>query len=406
LPAAVLIIASFALLSIAFVRADFSFGYFIGFYFYTMVAGYLWLNCFSEFHYDHRLTGLSAAVSAVAFLLPALFISSPARQIYVLSARNFNILLDAILLLGVTVVAAGSLYSFKPVGLMRMISLHSDVYVIREALVFPTSLNYLIGITSNALLPFAFACLLELKRPWRAGLTLALLLLLYPITLTKMALFSSVWIVALSLAATFLDSRKTIVLSLLVPTVIGIVLAVLFKSRTLSESLIVPYFTVVNFRFVAIPSLALDYYNEFFSRHELTHFCQVNVLKLFMTCPYSEPISTVIYKEFGIGGNFNASLFATEGIASVGPSMAPASALAGGLVAAFANRLSAGLPSRLILTSSAVLIQMMLNVPLTISLLSYGAASLFALWYITPRAIFEPKTGVPGRFDGRLLAGT
>ena len=31
------------------VIARFSFGYFVGFYLYTMVLGYLWINCFSDF---------------------------------------------------------------------------------------------------------------------------------------------------------------------------------------------------------------------------------------------------------------------------------------------------------------------------------------------------------------------
>src|ERR1700712_646048 len=68
---AVIVVAAFALVSIAFCFARFSFGYLVGFYFYTMIAGYLWLNCFTDLNYDHKLAGLSAAVSAVAFLLPA-----------------------------------------------------------------------------------------------------------------------------------------------------------------------------------------------------------------------------------------------------------------------------------------------------------------------------------------------
>jgi hypothetical protein len=90
-------------------------------------------------------------------------------------------------------------------------------------------------------------------------------------------------------------------------------------------------------------------------------------------------------------GAFNASLFSTEGIASVGPVFAPASALACGLVVAFTNRLCSGLPARFILISSAVLPQILLNVPLSTTLLTHGAAVLFLLWYITPRSIFEPK---------------
>src|ERR1700733_15520830 len=86
---AVAVAAAFALVAIVFVRAGFSFGYFAGFYFYTMVLGYLWLNCFTDLNYDHRLAGLSAAASAIAFLFPALFITAPVRQVYALSAAAF-----------------------------------------------------------------------------------------------------------------------------------------------------------------------------------------------------------------------------------------------------------------------------------------------------------------------------
>ena len=83
---AVAVVAAFALVAILFALARFSFGYFAGFYFYTMVLGYLWLNCFTDLTYDHRSAALSAAASAVAFLLPALFISSPVRQIGTMTA--------------------------------------------------------------------------------------------------------------------------------------------------------------------------------------------------------------------------------------------------------------------------------------------------------------------------------
>jgi hypothetical protein len=91
---------AFALVSVVFVLARFSFGYFVGFYFYTMVLSYLWLNCFTDLNYDHRMAGLSAAASAVAFLVPALFISAPLRQMYVLSATAFDRLLTLILTVG------------------------------------------------------------------------------------------------------------------------------------------------------------------------------------------------------------------------------------------------------------------------------------------------------------------
>jgi hypothetical protein len=91
-------------------------------------------------------------------------------------------------------------------------------------------------------------------------------------------------------------------------------------------------------------------------------------------------------------GNLNASLFATEGIASVGLVLAPLAAFACGLVISLANRLSSGLPSKFILLSGGILPQVFLNVPLTTTLLTGGTAILVLLWYLTPRAMFEQET--------------
>jgi hypothetical protein len=110
-------------------------------------------------------------------------------------------------------------------------------------------------------------------------------------------------------------------------------------------------------------------------------------LKPFVNCPYTEPLSVIMAKTYHLG-NLNASLFASEGIASVGPMLAPLAAFGCGLVIALANRLSAGLPSKFILLSGGILPQIFLNVPLTTTLLTNGAALLFLLWYVTPRAIF------------------
>jgi hypothetical protein len=76
-------------------------------------------------------------------------------------------------------------------------------------------------------------------------------------------------------------------------------------------------------------------------------------------------------------------------VASVGLLFAPVVTFGCGLVIALGNRLSAGLQPRFILLSSAVLLPILLNVPLSIVLNTHGAAMLFLLWYITPRKIFE-----------------
>src|SRR5437867_3023427 len=254
---AVIVLASFALVSLLFAFASDSFGYIVGFYFYVMIVGYLWLNQFSELIYNHRLAGLSAAASAIAFLLPALFISSPVRRIYTLSSSALDRLLMLILLIGLVVVLLGASYSFRFVSI-------EDIYKYRSELGFPTILNYAIGITSNALLPFAFACFAARKNFWRAGAAVFLLLLFYPITLSKLALFTPFWLVAMFSLSRFSSFKLSVTLSLLLPISAGIVLVILSQSEILPFGVIRPYFGLVNFRMIAIPSLAMDYYNSFF----------------------------------------------------------------------------------------------------------------------------------------------
>jgi hypothetical protein len=377
LGSAVAVVIAFGLVAYLFTVADFSFGYFVGFYLYTMILGYLWLNCFSDLNYDHRLSGLSAAASAIAFLVPALLVSSPIPQPYTMSSVAFDRLLTWILVLTVPTIAIGAAYNFRFVA-------PENIYDFRDKMDSPAIVKYLVSMTYNVLLPFVFAGFIARKAYWRAGAALILLLFFYPITLSKLSLFTPFWLVAMLLVSTLAQARIAVVLSLLLPLLAGVLTAALFKNHAGT------FFTLVNFRMIAVPSNAMDIYNDFFFNHDLTYFCQIRFLKPIMGCPYEDQLSVVMATAYDLG-NFNASLFATEGIASLGPLFAPVSAFACALVIAFANRLSAGLPPRLILISGAILPQDFLNVPLTTTLLTSGAGLLFLLWYLTPRAIFEQK---------------
>lgn len=376
-------VAAFAPVLLFFTFARFSFGYFVGFYFFSMFIGYLWLSFFSDYTYDHRTALLSAVASAVVFLLPALFITSPVRQIDTISLRTFDRLLTLIFWFCIATVAVGASYNFRIVNPGDVSNLRADS--------FPTILNYLIGITSSSLLPFLFACFLARKDLWRAAAVLILLLFYYPVAMSKVAFFAPVWLVAMASLSRIAGAKAAVILSVLLPALVGVVLIFLFNKHAVLSEAAVAYFKIVNFRMIAIPSVAMDVYNDFFSKHELTHFCQMWFLKPVMHCPYQQPLSIVMFNDYPYGGNFNASLFATEGVASVGLLLAPVSALACGLVVALGNRLSAGLPPSFILVSGAILAQIMLNVPLTTVLLSHGAGLLFLLWYITPRSMFQEE---------------
>jgi len=383
---ALLTVAPLVLVALLFVFSRFSFGYILGFGFFTVILGYLWLTQFSLLDYDRQLGAISALASLLAFLVPALFVTSPIRQRIVLSRAALDLTLTAILILSLAVIAASAAHNFRLVGL-------DSIYKFRAALEFPRPLAYAIGICSTALLPFAFACYFLRDDRWRAGATLLMLLLFYPITLTKLALFSPAWLLFLALLARYFEARVAIVLSLLLVVSGGVLLQPLVSAGAIAKDSATVYFGPVNFRMIAIPSISLDMYSDFFSRHSVTWFCQISFLKPFVSCPYSEPLQYLMNRNYPLGFA-NASLFASEGVASVGLKWAPLSALGCGLVIAAVNRLSSGLPPTFILLSGGILWQALMNIPLTTSMLTSGAAFLFALWYVTPREIFgEPPRG-------------
>ena len=378
---AVAVAAAFSIVSLLFAVARFSFGYFVGFYFYTMILGFLWIDVFSDYNYPRLLAGLSAALSLVLLLLPVLFIRTPFRRIVTLSPRAFGHLLTLILAISIGTIAIASTYSFRLVSI-------ANIYDYRDSLEFPGVVRYLIGWVSSTLLPFAFVCHWLLGQRFRAVLVLILLVLLYPITLTKFAFFTPAWLIALAVLSRILEARAAAIASIFLPMLAGLI--VLALTGAALSSIPGRYFDLVNIRMIATPSSALDIYNHFFENRPTTWFCQISLLKPLMHCPYQEPLSVVMENTYDLG-NLNASLFATEGLASVGLYLAPLTVLACGFVLALGNRASAGLPPRFVLMSSGVLPHILLNVPLSVALLTHGTFLLFLLWYVTPRSLFEPR---------------
>ncbi|MCK1743569.1 hypothetical protein IVA80_22650 [Bradyrhizobium sp. 139] len=390
--AAAIGVIPFALCSIVFAMRRFSFGYALGFYFYTLILGYIWLVEFSTFPYGHRAAAISAFLSGIAFIIPALFVTAPIRQRFALTAGQLHIILAAIVVVSIAILAIGATFQFR-------LAPPADMYKFRAEIDLPKWLQYAIGSVSGALLPFAYACFFQFRRYALAALCLLALVLFYPITLTKVSLLAPSWLVFLTLLSLYFECRMAVILSLLLPILSGVVIAALYRYGLASEQAFV-YFGTVNFRMIAMPSSALDFYNDFFSTHQLTYFCQITLLKLVMPCPYKEQLSVYMADSYHLG-YFNASLFATEGIASVGTKLAPISALVCGLIISLGNRASAGLPGRFILLSGGLLLQILINVPLTIALVTHGILVLFLLWHIAPRDMLgdppAPSTLEPKR---------
>ncbi len=362
-----------------FMRAGSSFGYIVGFNFYCLIASFLWLSYFIAGDYDHAQARLSVAASLLLLLIPLLFQVWPLPLRFTLSPRTMNRLLLGLLAFTVVVLAWNTRYGFALVST-------AEADRVRPSLPTPTVLSYIDSWLISALLPFAFAWFATHRRYGLAALTLALIVAFYPMLLNKTVAFAGVWLPLLFILFSLFEARRAAVLSLLLPLVIGLISFPLVNDLGMPVEINVLAYGGVNYRMLAFPAMALDRYFDFFAHHDLTHFCQIGFIRHFTGCPYQPQLGLEMARHYPMG-NLNGSLFATEGVASVGPILAPLSAFLCGLILSIGNSVSVHLPKRLVVTSAGVAIQVLINVPLSASLLSNGLLLLFLLWYVAPAEI-------------------
>jgi hypothetical protein len=376
---AVAVTVAAALFIPLFMRARFGFGYLIGFNFYCLIAGSLWLSHFTlgaaDGDYNRAEARWSAAASLLLVLLPLLFQVKPLRPRVTLSARTMSRLLLAVLAFTAVVLAWNARYGFALVST-------NEADRLRDTLSRPTVLSYIDGWLIAALLPFAFAWFATQRRYGPAALSIFLIAAFYPVLLNKTVAFTGVWLPFLFILFSLVEARRATILALLLPMLIGLIVALL-TIVGLPNKIFALVFGGVNYRMLAFPAWALERYFDFFAHHDLTHFCQIGIVRHFTGCPYQFQLGAEMETHYHMG-NLNGSLFATEGVASVGPVLAPLSALVCGLILSIGNSVSAHLPKRMVATSAGVAMQVLVNVPLSASLLSNGMLLLFLLWYVTP----------------------
>jgi hypothetical protein len=365
-----------------FVRAGFSFGYFAGVGFYSMIVGFFFFTYFTTNRYDVVLARWSALASLLLFLLPVLFQRRAVPRTFTLSRAAMDRLLLGLLGLALAVLLIGGAYGFALVGI-------DQLEAMRTVYPRPTLVNYLIGPIVSAVLPFAFAYFAWHRRYGLAVAAIVLLWAYYPIVLNKSVLFGGLWLPYLFVMFRCFEPKRAAVYALLIPMLPGIIGYYLMELGWFSPDAAIGRAALfvlgsVNIRLYAYPTFAMDVYSDFFTAHPVTHFCQIGIIRAMVGCPYPFQLGAAMAEAYHMG-NFNGSLFATEGIASVGPLWAPLSALVCGLIVSLGNSASARLPAPLIAASAGLAVQQtLLNAPLSVSLLSNGVLALWLLWALTP----------------------
>jgi hypothetical protein len=346
-----------------FALADFSFGYIVGIVFYGTIAGFVWLSYFTEFEYDHDIARWSSVLALTTFLLCPLFQMWTMPRAFKISIETMDKALTGALVAAVMVLIADIQFGFAIVGM-------DEAQRLRASLQRPIFLNYVTNNLVHAILPFAFAFFAQRGRWLKAGTCLIIIASFYPALLNKTVLFAPLWLVYILLMFRVFAPKRAWVLCLLTPLLLGLIL-----HATAAPTGKLSVFYLVNERFFAIPSIALDRYAHFFTNNPPTYFCQINVVRWLTGCPYSTELGGIFAEHYRLG-NLNASLFATEGIASVGFKCMPIVTL---LCGAAGNSLSRRLSPMFVATSSAVAVQALMNVPLSIAVLTDGGHALYTL---------------------------
>jgi hypothetical protein len=377
-----------------FLLLRFSFGFLVGFSFYGTIAGFVWITYFTHSTYDHAQARWSAVASLLLFLLPLLFQNTRLLHSFTLSPRAMNLLVVLLLCFGGAALAWNCYYGVAFVGVQ-------EAEQLRNASVRPAVLNYLTGSVIGAVLPFAFAYLAWQCRYALAAVAILLIVAFYPALLNKTVLLAVIWLPLLFFLFRVFEPKRATVLALLIPMAIGLMLYTLLPPDSQPGHLARYLYGLTNVRMFAFPSIAMDRYSDFFASHELTYFCQVGIVRAIKGCPYAYQLGVEMESHYHLG-HLNASLFATEGIASVGPIWAPLSALLCGLIISLGNSVSARLPPPLIAASAGLVLQALLNVPLSASLLSNGFFVLLLLWLVTPRPL--PDAAISDRATAEQAA--
>ncbi|SIO38415.1 hypothetical protein SAMN05443247_04677 [Bradyrhizobium erythrophlei] len=370
-----------------FLLPRFNFGFLVGVSFYGTIAGFVWITYFTQSSYDHALARWSAAASLLLFLLPLLFQDTRLLRSFTLSPGAMNRLVVLLLCFAAAALAWNCYYGVALVGIQ-------EAEQLRSTFVRPAVLNYLTGSVVGAVLPFAFAYFAWQRRYVLAAVAILLIVSFYPALLNKTVLLAVVWLPLLFFLFRVFEPRRATVLALLIPMAMGLMLYALLPPDSLPGHLAKYLYGYTNVRMFAFPSIAMDRYSDFFASHELTHFCQVGIVRAIKGCQYAYQLGVEMEAHYHLG-NLNASLFATEGTASVGPIWAPLSALLCGLIVSVGNSVSARLPPPLIAASAGLVLQALLNVPLSAGLLSNGLFVLLLLWSVTPRPL--PNAAISGR---------
>jgi hypothetical protein len=370
---AALSVLLFALCSAALSTRPFSFGYFVGFYMLAVSCGYLWLSYFTPLSYDQAAARWSTVLSAAAFFMTATTTFNRRSKRPSLSIAQMDLLVKCLLGFVIVLATYGAITGLHFVGPF-------ESEFIRSELDHPLWMKYAISISLSSLIPLSFAWFTQRRAYWAAALCIVIALSFYPIDVSKTALIAPFWLIFVFVLARIAEPRLVTILSLLLPLLAGFVALLIDPWR---PELV---FRVINFRMLAIPSSGLDHYYDYFSSHPLTHFCQISLIGKLFSCAPPDQLGVLLAQKYSLG-NYNASLLATEGIASVGVYLAPLAAGLCGLLISFGNFSSAGAAPSFVLLSSSVLVVMIMNVPLSVAMASHGGIILFGLWLITPRAI-------------------
>jgi hypothetical protein len=253
-----------------------------------------------------------------------------------------------------------------------------------------TYARYAVMLLGGGFLPFIVSVSLARKKMWFFAAGLGANVILYMTCGDRIYLLAPVMMMGAYVIGRRpkLLNRAGVVIALSFATACGVLCAIEQATR-FGEHGDSPLQTVAGLllmRIFTVPGLNTSIYSDFFATHPLTYFSHVNLIGKFIQYPYDRSVGEVVgsYYLNSSEVNANAHLWATDGIAALGPYGIIIITVISLPVFVLLDRVAARYPIRVVLPMAVLPAILLCNVSLFTSIGSGGLGVLILLLFLAP----------------------
>jgi len=248
---------------------------------------------------------------------------------------------------------------------------------------------------------FAVATAVAFRKYSLIALSVLCFVLAYGVSAAKTAAMGPAWLLYIAVADRYFikgGTNGSMIRFLAVMAspyvVMGAIWTVVGQSPLFSQMIILKLatyelYSLSNYRLFTIPPEAFSVYYDFFQTHPYTYWSHINIVGMFVTYPYAQPLPVVMQNTYFLG-DYNTGFITTDGLAAGGIAAIPFISIVMSLVVIAMNSTTSRLNVRYLIIAMSVPLVAFIDAPLSTWLLTYGAGPMCLLFLFAPRGPGSP----------------